>query len=111
MISPSTFEVSIFESSRFVAGISQETSGLGIEPDADPPLAELEEESLLPFEQALNPRVLTMARATTPAAIFFLQHAKPPLVRVVDRYEYRITNYLVLVDKPRLPSPARLHVA
>ena len=33
----------------------------------------------------------------------FLQHAKPPLVRVVDRYEYRITNYLVLVDKARLP--------
>ena len=62
--------MSIFESSRFVAGISQETSGLGIEPDADPLLAEFEEESL-PLEQALNPRVLIMARATTPAAILF----------------------------------------
>ena len=65
VISPSTFEVSIAEPSMFPAGTSQATSGAGMEPEADPPPPEP------PLSQAARPRVLNMARATMPAAIFF----------------------------------------
>ena len=60
-------EVSIVESSMLPAGTSQETSGAGMEPEADPPPPLPEP----PPSQAARPRVLNMARATMPAAIFF----------------------------------------
>ena len=70
VISPSTFEVSIAELSMLPAGTSQETSGSGMEPEAEPPPA-LVLSPEPPLLQAARPRVLNMARATTPAAIFF----------------------------------------